>query len=595
MLSRSIVALPFLLAACSASSGDNLSNAGGTSGGAAGSAGASSASGGATTGGSAGVGTTGGASGSGGSNDGGSGGASLGGSSGAGGACPSGVSPSPGVVITDRGAIQGMMETGTWAFLGVPYAAPPTGDLRWAATAAHDCWSDTLSATSFGAMCLQVDPNDTTKAVGQEDCLTANVWVPQSAASATALPVLVFIHGGGNVQGSASDTGTSGARVYDGAAFATAANAIVVTFQYRLGALGFLAHPSFGQSPGNYGTLDQIFALGWVQRNIAAFGGDPAHVLLFGQSAGAEDVCNMVASPLAKGLFSAALMESGGCTGKPLATAETFAHTWATKASCDSAADPAACMRALDGTALTLLLPEPASVAGGKQGDYEPDIDGVAMIDSSDKVIAAGMHNHVPFVIGSNSDETSLELAKAFPMGMTADQYSAAVLAYVGGSQTLASQVMKQYPVTSFATPVEAYIQVTTDAKFTSGARYAARSAAMGQPETPVWRYFYDHKLDDGTAVEKALGAWHAQELAFLFRSVATSTYMPSAGEETLSSALETSWAAMAAVGAPSTGGVTWPAYDATTDPYTALDDTFTPATGLRTSQSDFWDMVLGR
>jgi para-nitrobenzyl esterase len=513
-----------------------------------------------------------------------------------GGACGSSVTSTAGVVVTDTGPVQGTQESGTWAYLGVPYAAAPVGPLRWAATQAHDCWSTMLPATSFGPICLQVDSTDPTKVLGQEDCLTANVWVPASAAPASKLPVLFFIHGGGNVQGSSADTAAGGEHIYDGAALAAKENAVVVTFNYRLGALGFLAHPSFGAHPGNYGTLDQIFALGWVQRNVAAFGGDPGRVLVFGQSAGAEDVCNMVASPLAKGLFSAALMESGGCTARALATAESFAQNWAQKAGCGGAADAAACMRALDGNAATLVMPEPASVAGGKQGDYEPDVDGVALTGPSDQVIASGAHNHVPFVIGSNSDETSRELAMAYPSGMTEAQYEAAVLAYAGGSQTLASQILATYPAASYASPLEAYIQVTTDAKFTCGARYAARTAAKGQSDAPVWRYFYTHHLDDGAATVKALGAWHGQELTMVFRLLTVAGYVPSAGEQSLSDAIDAAWAGMAAGGAPdANASVAWPRYDAATDPYVQLDDTIATGTGVRTSLCDFWDKVLGR
>jgi para-nitrobenzyl esterase len=511
---------------------------------------------------------------------------------GEGGACASSVAPSAGVVVTDRGPVQGTQESGTWAYLGIPYAAPPVGALRWASTQPHDCWASTLPATRFGAMCLQVASTDTTKVLGQEDCLSANVWVPASATPAIALPVLLFIHGGGNVQGSSADTATTGEPIYDGAALAAKANAVVVTFNYRLGALGFLAHASFGAHPGNYGTLDQLFVLGWVHRNAAAFGGDPSHVLVFGQSAGAEDTCNMVASPLAKGLLSAALLESGGCVARSLAVAQSFAQTWAQKAGCGTAPDPAACMRALDAAAVAEVMPEPASIAGAKQGDYEPDVDGVALLDTPDKVIASGAHNHVPLVIGSNSDETSLELAKADPSGMTDAQYQAAVLQYASGNQSVATQILAQYPASSYGSPLEAYVQVTTDAKFTSGARYAARVAVQGQTDRPVWRYFYTHHLDDAKPATQALGAWHGQELTMVFRLLHVSGYTPSAGEQSLSDSIDAAWTALAAGGAPS---ASWPAYDATTDPYVQLDDAITPGTGVRTAQCDFWDKLLGR
>jgi para-nitrobenzyl esterase len=510
------------------------------------------------------------------------------------GACPTSVAPAPGVVLTDRGPVQGTQEKGVWSYRGIPYAAPPLGALRWAAPQEHACWSSALAATSFGAMCLQVDPSAPTQVLGQEDCLTVNVWAPASATTTSQLPVLAFIHGGGNVQGSSADT-SNGAPIYDGAALAAEENAVVVTFNYRLGAMGFLAHPSFGAHAGNYGTLDQTFALGWVQRNAAAFGGDPAHVLLFGQSAGAVDVCAQVASPMARGLFAAALMESGGCVAKTAAQAQAFAQKFAQTVHCDTASDPAACLRALSADAVTLAIPEPASVYAGKQGDYQPNVDGAFLLGLPHDDVAAGMHNHVPLVIGSNSDETSLELAKAHPAGITAAEYPAAVLQYAAGNQALASAVVAQYPASSYATPLEAFIQATTDAKFTCTARYDARAAAAGQTDRPLYRYFFTHHLDSGSVIERALGAWHGLELAFVFVDLGSGgPYVPSPAEQGLAATIGGSWTRLAAAGDPS-GPLTWPAYDATTDAYLQLDEMAQAGTGVRTAQCDFWDRALGR
>ena len=510
------------------------------------------------------------------------------------GACATSVTPSAGVVLTDRGPVQGTMENGAWAYRGIPYAAPPVGALRWADTQPHACWGTTLAASAFGAMCLQVDSSNTSSVLGQEDCLTANVWTPPSATATSKLPVLVFTHGGGNVQGSSADTGKGSTPIYDGAALAAKENAVVVTFNYRLGPLGFLAHTAFGANPGNYGLRDQLFLLGWVQRNAAAFGGDPKHVLLFGQSAGAEDVCDVVASPLSKGLISAAIAESGGCSAKTTTVAQSFAQTWAQKAGCGSASDVASCLRALSANAVALVQPEPASVAGAKQGDYEPSIDGAVIPSAPDAILRAGTQAHVPIVFGSNSDETSLELAGAYPQGITAQQYATMVLAYAGGSQTLANQILAMYPAASYASPLEAYVQVTTDAKFTSTATYDACVTATGQSDAPVWRYFYVHHLDSGTAIEKVLGAWHGQELAFVFIDVGAGGYTPSSGELALGDTIDTDWAAMAASGAP-TSTPSWPKYDPASDPYVQLDDTVTTATGLRTMQVQFWNKILGR
>lgn len=515
------------------------------------------------------------------------------------GTCASGVTPGPGLVVTDRGPVQGTMTAGTWAYLGVPYAAPPVGTLRWSATQPHACWSAPLAASAFGAKCLQVDANSSAanpKVVGQEDCLTLNVWAPASATPSSKLPVMLFIHGGGNVQGSSAETDKNGAYIYDGAALAAKENVVVVTFNYRLGALGFLAHPSFGAHAGNYGTLDQIAAAAWVQRSVTAFGGDPAHVGLFGQSAGSVDVCTLVASPLAKGLFSSAILESGGCVGESGAQAQSFAQTWAMKAHCDTASDAAACMRALDGNAVTLVAPDPADVASSHQTSYQPNVDGVVLADVPHAVIASGKHNHVPLVLGSNSDETSLSLAQAYPQGMTDAQYQAAVLAYVGGNQSAASAIIAQYPTSSFASPLEAFVQVSTDAKFVCTTRYDARAAAAGQTDAGVWRYFFVHHLESAGSTVHALGAWHGLELAFIFRDLGASGYMPTSAETSLADAIEGSWTSLAASGDPGAGGAaTWPRYDATADTTLQLDDAIQTVTGVRKAQCDFWDQLLMR
>ena len=515
-----------------------------------------------------------------------------------GGPCASSVSAAPGLVVTDRGPVQGTSENGTFAYYAIPYAAPPVGALRWQAPQPPACWSAPLAATTFGASCLQLDAADPTKVIGSEDCLTLNVWAPASATPASALPVLFFVHGGGNVQGSASEE-RSNVFLYDASALAAATTSVVVTINYRLGPMGWLAHGSFADahgSSGNYGTLDQLAALGFVQRNIAAFGGDPARVLLFGESAGAVNVCALLTSPLAKGLFAAALMESGGCTATPKATARSFADGFAQTVGC-TAGDVAACLRALDASTIELAFPETANVAGAGQGDFEPNADGVVLTDSPINVLAAGAHNHVPFVVGSNANETGQAIVSAYPTGMTMAQYQAAVLGYAGGNQTLANAALAEYPVADYGNdPRAAYIALTSDSKFICTARYVARTASAHQAE-PVRRYFYTHHLD-GTPIGPtvtAAGAWHGQELLPLFRHMMIASYTPSAGELALSDAMDGYWSRLAAAGDPNGGGApSWPAYDAS-DTLLQLDDTPTVAAGARTAQCDFWDQTFGR
>src|SRR5579864_154212 len=252
------------------------------------------------------------------------------------------IASSPTVVVTQSGAVQGTVQGNILAFRGIPYAAPPTGNLRWRPPQASANWSGVRDATSFGNLCPQPDGNGGVQ--GDEDCLVLNIFVGLPA-SAQALPVMVFFHGGGNTAG---DTHQS---PFDLPPLANQ-GVIVVTVEYRLGALGFLALSQLtaedGVSSGNYGLMDQIAALTWVQQNIAAFGGDPTHVMMFGQSAGAGDTEALLTSPLAKGLFSAAGMESGAGHSAEfvtLAQAEASDAAIISLLGCGSAADVLACLR----------------------------------------------------------------------------------------------------------------------------------------------------------------------------------------------------------------------------------------------------------
>ena len=512
-------------------------------------------------------------------------------------------SSSAGVIALDTGPVHGTQENGVWAYLGIPYAAPPVGALRWEAPQPPVRWETPLDASAFGAACVQVLPNVPVP-VGQEDCLTANVWAPPSATPASPRPVLVFIHGGGNVEGWTGQRGEGTGRgalgfgenspQYDGAALAAKENVMVVTFNYRLGPFGFLALPAFGANAGNYGLRDQIFALGWAKRNAAAFGGDATRVLLFGHSSGAADACDLVASPMANGLFSAVIVESGVCIAAPATVAHSFAQSWAQKAGCGSASDVAACLRTLDPYAVALVQPETPDIGSGARIDYQPSVDGAVLPDAPLQIIRTGRHNHVPLVFGSNSDETALSVARAHPQGMTVEEYASNLPALVGDDPTLASELLALYPASDYATPLEAYIQATTDRIQTSGATLGACMAATGQTDAPVWRYFFTHHLDNGTALEKMMGAWHGEELAFVFRHLRASDYTPSEGEQTLTDAIENDWASIAASGVP-VSSPAWPRYVPSTDPYVQLDDTVTTGAGLRTKKVQFWNRVTGR
>ena len=503
------------------------------------------------------------------------------------GPCTSDVTPRPGTVITDRGAVTGAESGATWAYLGVPFAAPPTGALRWKPPISAACWKGERAAKDWGTRCPQSDETGTAAVSGDEDCLQLNVWTPKAAAG--PLPVLVWIHGGGFLLGSASQV-TAGVRLYDAQRFAEKQNVVVVTINYRLGVLGFLAHPTLDaedphKASGNYGMLDQIAALQWVQRNAAAFSGDPKRVMIFGESAGGAAVCSLVASPLAKGLFASAVMQSGGCTARKQGDAEARGAKVVIAAKCDAAGDVFGCMRALGTKEIVAALPVKVEVAGPSSG-YGPMEDGWFLSGQPREIIAAGGHNPVPMIVGTNSDETSRTVPLA--VDATAADYEKAVRALFS---TTAEAVLAHYPLSDYASPWAAYVALTSDAKFICGARKAAKSLHEGQDEK-VFRYAFTHALDNAPKLA-AFGAWHGADILYLFDRLDIGGYSASPGERTIVDSFQGAWARFAATSDPNGGTLpVWPEWTVT-DPYLRLDAPVTAASGLRTAQCDFWDSLL--
>ncbi|HYN40522.1 MAG TPA: carboxylesterase family protein, partial [Thermoanaerobaculia bacterium] len=483
----------------------------------------------------------------------------------------------PGAILTEGGAVSGIASSGSTSYRGIPFAAPAAGALRWRPPAPAAPWSGVRSANTFGAICAQLD--DAGNVTGSEACLSLNIWTPASPPP-SPLPVLFFIHGGGNAVGASSYA------YYDGTTFAEKGRAVVVTVNYRLSSFGWLAQTFLSAESrrgvsGNYGTYDQLAALRWVKRNIAAFGGDPARVMIFGESAGGVNVCTLVASPLAAGLFERALVQSGGCTQRPLAEFVTFGNTLTDKAGCSSAVDPAACLRALPFEAVLRALPPVVTVASSSGQLWGPAVDGFVLRDSPEVVIGKGEHNRVPFVVGANADETG----SAAPPVATEAEYRALVAAQAG---LLAPLVLAQYPASAYATPRKAYIAVTSDARFICPSRRFARAAASGG--SPTFRYFFSYPAN------RLYGAVHGIELPFVFGAFdAIPGYSPGATERALSESMNASWARFAATGDPSVpGGVIWPAYDAVRDRTFVWDAPTASVDGIRSEACDFWDSLLG-
>lgn len=501
-----------------------------------------------------------------------------------------GTIPGTYTVQIEQGWLQGFQaSSGSVAFLGIPFATPPIGGLRWQPPQEIKAWTTTRPALTFSSPCPQVDANGT--AYGNEDCLYLNVWKPLNTATSALLPVMVFMHGGGNTQGSASAE-RGGIYLYDGKLLAERGQVVVVTIQYRIGALGFLAHSSLKAEnqqglTGNYGLLDQIASLQWVRKNIAAFGGDPQRVMLFGESAGALDTCMLLTSPLAKGLLSSALMQSGGCNAKSFAERLKEGDQFIAKVGCARARKPADCLRKLDAATLVTAVDGPVvSPIGLMTPAFGPTVDGYVLPDEPLATIEQGKHNAVPFIIGANADETS---AFGIPP-MTEAQYQRIIRQALG---PLADPVLAQYPVSAYDTPRKALIAVTTDSQFVCPARRIAEAVATHQT-APVYRYFYRHALNN--LAGKLLGASHGSELLFVFQHLGDSPdYSPTADDLAIEAAILGYWTRFAATGDPNGGDTTtaaWPVYLADVDPYLDLAMPVKAGAGVRTEQCDFWERL---
>lgn len=504
-----------------------------------------------------------------------------------------------GVVETHRGLVRGRQDEGVWVWQGIPFAAPPVGDLRFRAPEPHPCWDDVRPAERFGSACPQVEfgQNGQISTVGDEDCLTLNVWSP--AADGGARPVLVFIHGGGNIVGSAREEVAPGAPIYDGRDLAERGDAVVVTLQYRLGPLGFMTLPELdAESPtgtsGNQALLDQIAALEWVRDNIAAFGGDPGRVMVFGESAGAVNTCMMVATPLSEGLVHAALMQSGGCGAASKAAAQQGSAAAADILGC-AGDDRLACLRAAD----PLEMVEQASGTvgiGASPGDnglsWGPVVDGHVLPAAPLDRFAAGEHAPIPVAVGSNADEMASRALNRIAVDSPED-YTRAVRLVFGllGMQAI-DRILETYPVDAFESPDDAFVQVTTDAFFTCTARTIARTLAAGQ-DTPVYRYFFRRRFVTPMGQGRAS---HGIELLYVFRTLEDIPfYVPAAEEIAVSDQMMDAWLNLAAAGDPSGGPAgDWPAYAEGTETSLVFDAPPTTEDAVRGAQCDLWDELVG-
>ncbi|MFD1824623.1 MULTISPECIES: carboxylesterase/lipase family protein [Mumia] len=451
------------------------------------------------------------------------------------------------VIATEAGAIRGVSASSADQFLGVPYAAPPVRDLRFAAPAEPASWKGVRDADRQSPACVQFEPTGVREEQAtSEDCLYLDLYRPKNPGKRSKLPVMVWFHGGGHTQG----TGV----IYGGSTMASKTDTIVVSVNYRLGALGFLAHPSLSSATpggsGNYGRMDQIASLEWVRDNVAKFGGDPRNVTIYGQSAGGQAVCDLMAIPSAKGLFHRAIAQSQDClANRPtLASAEQTGLTYATAVGCPDPATAVACLRkAFPGK---LVANQGAYTGSSKSAS------GLMPVTFAGAV-AAGTWNKVPLMTGSTKSENRL-LSTALA-GITAEGYEQRIRDTYGDR---ADQVLARYPLSEFKTPYDAITQVQTDA---GRACTIERVAETMDSETPTYRYEFDDPTSPtlyGFAIPgEDMSNAHSAELAYLFDFTLGERPLTRT-QERLSDQMMRSWGAFARTGNPNVRGApAWPTY----------------------------------
>jgi para-nitrobenzyl esterase len=527
-------------------------------------------------------------------------------------------------VLTDKGMVQGSAAGGVRAFLGIPFADTTGGANRWKPPQPAPAWSTTLNATKLGPICPQIDPTTMAYATtSDENCLSLNVWTPNPPPT-KPVPVMVWIFGGAFVFGS------SGAAPYDGNNLVPKGDVVIVSMNYRLGALGFLAHSALAAesstaSAGNYGLLDQQAALQWVQTNIAAFGGDKTNVTLFGESAGGKSVCLQMLSPASQGLFQQAIVESGLCLtpGFTLGVAEAEGDRFSQAMGCGGAdgGSVLTCLRGLSASAVTNgPATAPAQLPGGffyqdqstTVSTFQPIVDGVFLTDQPAPLFATNKEAAVPLLQGANTAEGILfqtAALGAYTPVMTNADYVAALSRTFGAA---ADAIAAQYPVAGaseddasadasgaaadggapvgFDSPNDALTQVTADAFFVCQARKLARLVAAAGTKT--YLYSFNGPLIDVPIPALAGLAFHSSELPYVWGNPYVLGTVPEAGLPLVAD-IEGYWTQFAQNGDPNGGSsLMWPAYTMAADQSMDLDTTLSVVTGLEKANCDFWDSI---
>ncbi len=470
---------------------------------------------------------------------------------------PPKASPPP-MVRLEVGVLEGTRlgaSEGTTAFLGVPYAAPPVGGLRWKPPQPVTPWVGTRRATSFAASCPQLPQGWLPDLPWSEDCLYLNVWTPELSPNA-ALPVIVWFHGGGNKAGRAEQTvlGPAMSRL----------GVVVVSFNYRLGPFGFLVHPALRaesehHASGNYGLLDQLQALEWTRRNISRFGGDPNRITVVGHSAGAFDICLLMASPLATGMFQRAILESGECQSAFIRdgraalpynalqeSGEVQGQRLAGELHVPNRPDALERLRSLPADEILRVWGRDPTVR------LDPVVDGWIISEQPARVFAEGRQAHIPIVVGSTTDEATV-FGHQGPT--TVNQYREYLAANAGKYSV---QQFQAYRATGDADVAGQYLRLQNDL-FAFGAYSLAQ--AMTRAGQTAYVYLFSF-VDTGKRAH--LGAFHGEELMFL-SDLFPDDWKRGPDEARLGELMRAYWTQFAKTGDPNAADLPhWPAYDAT-------------------------------
>ena len=475
----------------------------------------------------------------------------------------------PGMVRVDSGELQGVVEDGVVSYKGIPFAAPPVGDLRWRPPQPVEPWTGVRQAAEFGANCMQgrFGPPRSSDAppapAPSEDCLVLNVWQPASAEPGAKLPVMFWIHGGGFVGGSGSSPNTSGTQ------FAKQ-GVVLVSANYRLGRFGFFAFPALNSEhpdelKGNYAYMDQIAALQWIQRNIAAFGGDPDNVTIFGFSAGGVSVHSLLASPLARGLFHKAIAESGGSrdsvlTARPMSedgvdpnypvSGETIGIEFARLMGIEGTDQAAlAKLRALSAEDVLRGTPAEAEVPGPSY-ETTPIFDGKLVTETAETAYKAGRQPRVPLMAGSNSGDTAGNRVRA----TTKEE----LFARFGQWSDQAKEAYDPDGSTDLATLIS---RANDDFGQAEAARFAVNAFAANGSPTYLYRFSY---VQTAMREQGRTEAPHGGEISFVFGTLTArpdSTLSPE--DQEISRMAQAYWVNFARTGDPNGEGLpAWPRHD---------------------------------